>query len=227
METFAVIMELGIAHLCLITNYTTLLLEKVTLTIPAKKSTSQYEAKITKFYKLIMDAMVRHLRIEEMKCCILASPGFYKEAFFHFLTHTIASTNSDMSEFSAAIKKHKSKFILVHSSNGFLDALTQVLKDPLLRSKIQETKSLKETRSLNLFLETLRTKPDEAFYGVEAVQAALKMKAVKALLLSSTLLRSLDLETRLTYHKIANDFERKKSGCFISIVSRVHIYLCA
>jgi protein pelota len=215
-ETVAIIMELGVAHICLITDYTSLLIEKISLSLPAKKSRALFEAKQEKFFKAILEALVRHFNIDMIKCCIVASPGFYKDKFLASLFDPSQiskfSTNSEISQFLKVVQMNKSKFLAAHASSGYLDSLSEILKDPSIQAKISQTKSLKETDSLNVFFDTLRLTPDKAYYGLHAVQVAIQLKAVKTLLISSTLLRSNEISTRKLYQSLIDSFKRESRG---------------
>lgn len=84
----AIVMQAGLAHVCLITNNLTLLRAKVQKAFPKKKGTfskiSHSEAK-TKFYRAVYDALLKHIDLSVVKCVIIASPGFTKDEFYAFL----------------------------------------------------------------------------------------------------------------------------------------------
>lgn len=69
-----------------------------------------------------------------MKCVIIASPGFLRDQFLDFLL------NYADKEGLKNIIAQKSKFLLVHSSNGFKHAIKEILSDPAVSSKLSDTK---------------------------------------------------------------------------------------
>lgn len=62
--------------------------------------------------------------------------------------------------------ENRSKFLLVHSSSGFKHSLTEVMQEPAVTSKLQDTKALAEVKSLQDFFQMLQTDPDRAYYGL-------------------------------------------------------------
>lgn len=83
----AVIMQEGLAHVCLITNSMTLVRGKIDSNIPRKRkgNVSQHEKGLAKFYDLVLEAITRHFDFAYVKCVLLASPGFVKDQFFEYL----------------------------------------------------------------------------------------------------------------------------------------------
>lgn len=69
-----------------------------------------------------------------MKCVILASPGFIKDQLINVLMQY--ADKEGLKSWPA----QKSKFVLVHSSSGFKHALQEVLADPVLANRLNETK---------------------------------------------------------------------------------------
>lgn len=76
----------------------------------------------------------KFIRFKIIKCVIVASPGFLKEQFLTYLTER---TEKDVSKM---VTENRSKFMLVHASNGFKHALKEVLADPTIASTLSETK---------------------------------------------------------------------------------------
>ena len=70
--------------------------------------------------------------------------------------------------------ENKSKFLLVHSSSGFKHALKEVLADPAVQARLQDTKAGEEVRSLEQFYKMLKNEPAKAFYGPKHVARAVE-----------------------------------------------------
>lgn len=66
-----------------------------------------------KFFDAIIQAIVRHINFEVVKCVLLASPGFVKDQLFEYMIQW--ATKMDEKK----ILDNKSKFVLAHSSSGF------------------------------------------------------------------------------------------------------------
>ena len=64
-----------------------------------------------------MQALLRHINFEIVKCVLIASPGFVKDQFYDYLFQQAAKTENKM------LIENKEKFLLVHSSSGFKHSL--------------------------------------------------------------------------------------------------------
>ena len=67
----AVIMQEGLAYVCLVTSSMTLTRAKIELNIPRKRrgDCSQHDKGMTKFYDQVMQAIIRHVNFDG-KCCL-------------------------------------------------------------------------------------------------------------------------------------------------------------
>lgn len=118
-DVAAIVMQEGLAFVCLITASMTLVRAKVDVPIPRKRKgfIQQHEKGLTKFYDTIMQAILRHINFDIVKCVILASPGFVRDQFYEYMLQT--AVKSDIK----VLLENKSKFMLVHSSSGFKHSL--------------------------------------------------------------------------------------------------------
>ena len=64
-----------------------------------------------------MQALLRHVNFEIVKCVLVASPGFVKEQFFDYMFQQAVKTDNKL------LIDNKSKFLLVHASSGFKHSL--------------------------------------------------------------------------------------------------------
>lgn len=64
-----------------------------------------------------MQAILRHINFDVVKCVILASPGFVRDQFYEYMFQ--AAVKSDIK----VLLENKPKFMLVHSSSGFKHSL--------------------------------------------------------------------------------------------------------
>ncbi len=90
---------------------------------------------------------------------IVASPGFLKDQFFEYLCQQATR------EEKRVLLENKGKFMLVHSSSGHKHALKEILADPMVMSKIANTKAAGEITALNDFYQMLKVDSSRAFYG--------------------------------------------------------------
>jgi protein pelota len=65
----------------------------------------------------------------------------------------------------------------------------EVLSDPLLQSRLADTKAASEVKSLQAFYTMLQNEPSKAFYGIKHVEKANECQAIETLLISDKLFR--------------------------------------
>jgi protein pelota len=88
-EIAAVVMQEGLANICLITENMTIIRQRVEGAIPKKRlgSVTNYEKGITRFYDQVYRAMLQHVNFQVVKVLIIASPGFVKVTRIRTLTY--------------------------------------------------------------------------------------------------------------------------------------------
>jgi protein pelota len=184
-DVAAVIMQEGIAHICLITSNMTIVRSKLDMPIPRKRKNqpSQHEKGLAKFYEAVMQGILRHVNFDIVKCVLIASPGFVKDQFFEYMYQQATKTDIKV------LIENKSKFMLVHASSGFKHSLKEVLQDQSVVAKMSDTKAAGEVKRLEAFYQTLQCEPAKAFYGKNHVQKAIEALAVETLLISDNLFR--------------------------------------
>ena len=66
--------------MCLVTSNMTLTRAKIDVNIPRKRkgNCSQHDKGLAKFYEAILQAILRHINFDIVKCFLIASPGFVK-----------------------------------------------------------------------------------------------------------------------------------------------------
>ncbi|KAM5126759.1 protein pelota homolog [Mantella aurantiaca] len=160
-DVAAVIMQEGLAHICLVTPSMTLLRAKIETNIPRKRrgNCSQHEKALEKFYDQVMQGIIRHINFDVVKVVLVASPGFVREQFCEFLF--LRAVKQDV----RTLLENRGKFLQVHSSSGHKYSLTEVLCDPSVTSRLSDTKAASEIKALTDFYKMLQHEPDRAFYG--------------------------------------------------------------
>lgn len=184
-DVAAVIMQDGLAHVCLITASMTLVRSKIDVSIPRKRkgNVQQHEKGLAKFYDAVIQGIIRHVNFEVVKCVLIASPGFVKDQFFEYMFQQAVKTDNKV------LLDNKSKFMLVHSSSGFKHSLKEILQDPAVVAKMSDTKAAGEVKALEQFYTTLQCEPAKAFYGKKHVIKAADGQAIETLLISDNLFR--------------------------------------
>ena len=96
-----------------------------------------------------------------------------------------------------ALIENKSRFLLCHSSSGHKHALKEVLADPAVAARMQQTHAMAEVRTLDRFFAMLDENPDRAFYGWKHVCLAHANQAIEALLITDDLFRCVGSSPRV------------------------------
>lgn len=216
-ELAAVVMQEGISHVCLVTSCMTIVRAKIDVSIPRKRKggATQHQKGLSRFFEAVMSAILRHIRLDLVKCVLIASPGFVKDQFFEYLfQQAVKSENKTLLE-------NKGKFLLVHASSGFKHSLKEVLLDPAVLARVSDTKASGEVRALDTFCRTLIQCPARAYYGFEHVERANHAHAIETLLVSDQLFRSCDLAARKQYVALVDSV--RDNGANVHIFSSLHV----
>ncbi|XP_073825563.1 protein pelota [Musca autumnalis] len=216
-DVAAVVMQEGLAHVCLITPSMTLVRSKIEVNIPRKRkgNIQQHEKGLSKFYESVMQGILRHVNFDVVKCVLVASPGFVKDQFMEYMFQQAVKLDIKL------LLDNKSKFMLVHSSSGFKHSLREVMQEPAVMSKISDTKAAGEVKALEQFYAMLQCEPSKAFYGKKHVTAAAEAQAVETLLISDNLFRCQDVNLRKEYVQLVESV--REAGGDVKIFSSMHI----
>uniref|UniRef100_H2LMQ9 Protein pelota homolog n=1 Tax=Oryzias latipes TaxID=8090 RepID=H2LMQ9_ORYLA len=206
-DVAAVVMQEGLANIVLVTSAMTLLRAKVEVTIPRKRkgSCSQHEKALERFYEAVMQAILRHINFDVVKCILVGSPGFVKDQFISYMFKEAVRQDNKL------LLENRPKFMLVHSSSGHKYSL-KVVQTVFSTCNPQ---AAGEVKALEDFYKMLQHEPNRAFYGVAHVEKAADALAVDTLLISDKLFRHQDVPTRSRYVRLV-DSVRDNGGtlCF-------------
>ncbi|CAL1544486.1 unnamed protein product [Lymnaea stagnalis] len=216
-DLMAIIMQEGIAHVCLVTPSMTLVRAKVETNIPRKRKgmCDQHTKGLHRFYDQIIQAFQRHVNFDIVKCVLIASPGFVKDQFADYLFAQAVKMDDK------SIIDNRSKFVLVHSSSGFKHSLKEVLADPSIAVKLADTKAAGEVKALDDFYAMLQTDPDRAYYGIRHCERACEQQAVELLMVSDELFRAQNVAQRKRYVALVDSV--KENGGDVKIFSSLHV----
>ncbi|CAF3151468.1 unnamed protein product [Rotaria sp. Silwood2] len=215
-DVAAVVMHEGLANLCLITEHLTIHRQKIEHTIPRKRKglCGQHDKGMEKFFDSIIAAIIKHINFQIVKAVIIASPGFIKDQFYQYML------NKATREDERHLLENRNKFILLHSSNGFKHALTEILQDPLVLNRLSDTKAAEEMKLLDQFMHLLNDEPEKAYYGLEVVEKANQSQAIEYLLITDELFRNIDFNKRRRYVQLVDSV--KDSGGVVRLFSSMH-----
>ncbi|CAB9511269.1 Protein PELOTA [Seminavis robusta] len=215
-EVAAVVMQPGLAHVCLITGNLTVTKGRIETNIPKKRTGSSQQSKaIQRFFNAVYQSILRNVDFTRIKVILLASPGFVKDDFWNFLLTT------SVRQEDRPLIENKHKFVLCKASSGHKHALEDVLSDPAIMKQLTETKVAKEVEILNTFMRTLNDDPDRAYYGFHHVTQAQQSLAIESLLVTDELFRNSNVKKRKQYVQLAENV--KEAGGHVYIFSSMHV----
>lgn len=194
----AVVMQEGLANICLITPFRTVLKVRVESVIPKKRDlASDQDAGMRRFFEKTLSTLLRTMDFTESRPLLLASPGFVAGDFKQY----IANQGRDKADkVLTAVAKQAT---VVHSNSGHVHSLNEILKSPEVLAKMKDMKFARETQYVDQFFEMLKLDDGRAWYGTSAVEKAVKEGAVGpgggVLLVNNSLFRSEDLTLRKKY----------------------------
>lgn len=210
-DVIAVLLQEASALICTVTGESSLrVVKRIEENLPKKKIGSAYEKAIEKFYTNTIEALLESFDLKLLKAIILASPGQFREELYKRLMDLAVKDES-----KKFINENKSKFIKVQVQSGQLGALEEVLKEPRISSVLEGTKTVIESKLLDTFHKLNKNSEGMTEFGWSQVLKAAKLGAVKNLLLSDSLFRSLDVKERKQYIELVE--EVKDNGGSVQI----------
>ncbi|KFM65584.1 Protein pelota, partial [Stegodyphus mimosarum] len=212
----AVVMQEGLAHVCLVTSSMTLVRAKIDVNIPRKRKgmCAQHDKGLEKFFEAVYQALIRHVNFDIVKCVLIASPGFVKDQFYEYIFQQASKTDNK------TLLENKSSFVLVHASSGFKHSLKEVLSDSSIANKLADTKAASEVKCLEQFYTMLMNESSKAFYGLKHIQKANEAQAIDTLLISDKLFRCNDVAKRKLYVELVNNV--RDNGGDVKMFSSLH-----
>lgn len=217
-DTAAVVLQEGVAHICILTASSTILKQKIEYSLPKKKTTTdivKFDEKTEKFYKAIYTSMTKTYDFSKLKMIIICSPGFYAKTLYEKIMQYATQ------EQNRNILDNESMFLVAHSSTGYMQGITEVLKNPIYANKLQDTKYSREANIMDSFMKHLNEDDYKAWYGEQEVFKAAELGAIDELLITDLLARSPDLSQRKKYMDLMKSIE--SLGGRVIIFSTLHI----
>ena len=137
------VMEEGVAHLCYIKQSITLLKKKIEKNISKKSSGDEvYKKSLGKFFQECY-AAICSLDFSRIKCFVIASPGFLNDQLLRYVKAELEK-EGDKNKI-----RWVEKIVLAKCSNGYLNSLNEVLADPFVMNKMENTKAINQQKVLD------------------------------------------------------------------------------
>ncbi|KAH9886185.1 hypothetical protein F4778DRAFT_487108 [Xylariomycetidae sp. FL2044] len=215
----AVVMQEGLANICLITEYRTILKQRVESSIPKKRSaSSDQDSGMRRFFDKTLSTLLRSVDFGKPRPLLLASPGFVAGDFKKYMS------DEGMKRGDKSMMAMAKQATVVHSSSGHLHSLNEILKSSEVTATMKDMKFSKETRFMDELFERLRRDDGRAWYGTGPVEKAVAEGAVGrgggVLMINNSLFRSQDIRTRKRY--VAMVDKVKEDGGEARILSSDH-----
>lgn len=194
----AVVMQEGLANICLITQFRTVLKTRVESVVPRKRdAASHQDAGMRRFFDKTLSSLLRAADFTQSRPLLLASPGFVAADFKKY----ISDQGRDRSDkVLTAVSKMAT---VVHAASGHVHSLNEVLQSPEVLAKMKDVRYAKEAQLMDAFFDKLKLDDGRAWYGATAVEKAAHEGAIGpgggVLLINNSLFRSQDLATRKRY----------------------------
>ena len=221
-EVWAVVMQEGLANIAVMTGHRTVHRHKIEIAVPKKRGTGRqadHDKALEKFFQTVLDTLLRHLDLSELKPVLLASPGFTAQAFQKYIMDIATRTTNK------PLLAQKGMFIVVHSASGYMHSLEEVLQSPEVLARLKDNKYARETKLMDDFKTMLRKDDGRAWYGPAEVEKAVEKGAVGrgggVLLISDSLFRSTDIPTRKRWVSLV-DKVRDVEGGEVRVLSSTH-----
>ena len=218
-QLWAIIMQEGLANICLITEHQTILRQRIEVSLPKKRAGStDHDKQLQKFYQTTFESLLRQIDLSLPKPLLLASPGFTASSFQQYIKIQAASgANKQLNQLLP-------KITVAHSASAHLHSLSEVLSSAAVTSKLSDTKFARETQLMDRFFDFMRKDDARAWYGPTECEGAVERGAVGkgggVLLISNSLFRSQEIKTRQRWVKLVD--EVKEQGGEVRVLSSMH-----
>lgn len=215
----AVVMQEGLANICLITEFRTIVKQRIESAIPKKRSSSKESSSgMTAFYDKTLSNLRNAVDFSIPRTLLLASPGFVAQDFRAHMQSEAARTGDK------SLQRIAKEAVIVHSSTGHVHSLNEVLKSPEVKKMMHDTKFTIETNLMDQFYDRMRKDDGKAWYGTKPVEKAIAEGAVGrgggVLLVNNAFFRSMDVATRRKYVALVDKV--KKDGGEVRLLSSDH-----
>ncbi|KAK3680995.1 hypothetical protein B0T22DRAFT_388470 [Podospora appendiculata] len=218
--TVAIVMHEGLANICLITDFQTLIKHRVESAIPKKRSSAKDTAGgMASFYEKTLSTLLRSgINFDTPRPLLLASPGFVAQDFRAYM-QAEATRRADKQ-----LQRIARDAVLVHSSTGYVHSLNEILKSPEVQATMRDKRFINESVLMDKFYAMLRSDDGRAWYGVKPVEKAIAEGAVGrgggVLMINNGFFRSLDIPTRKRFVALVDKV--KEDGGEAKVLSSDH-----
>jgi len=164
---------------------------------------------LTSFFQKILDAITSNINFEIVKCIVVASPGFTKDQFGDFLAN-----NTSNNKHYEIIRNNLNKFVYVHSSTGYKQAIQEILAKPEILTQIKNTKASEDISVMENLNNILAKDMDRVVFGMKSITIAFEKDAIETLIVSDDFLRKISPTLRKEVTTIMRGLKDKNREVF-------------
>lgn len=219
-DTAAVLMNTGEAQVMLVTSSFVHTKARVDVTIAKKhrNNGSWRDKSIHKFFKQVLDAVIKHVDMEKVKVLLLCSPGTVREEFLRYVKETTQKVEQGPMR---TLFLNLPKLVLVKVSSNTVGSLREAFCDPAVTLRMENTRCSADIRVWEAFQGMMNNDPDRCVYTPQFVYHAAQIGSISSLMISDAVFRSPDpVERRFflsLYHFV------KRSGASVNVFSSNHV----
>lgn len=200
--------EVGLATIDLITNFSHNRIARVKKNIPGKRYEQSHRNKtMTEFFEDTKRVIEENVKDNKIDLIIICGPGNTRDLFIKFL-------------------KEKSNIInlprinSIHSSSGTESGILEAIKSNELSNLKEKVKIIQEAEKLEHIFKIISDDTDLIAIGMEEVEKGANQGAVEELFITDKVIRGISKEKKLQVEKIISDVE--KIGGRVNILSSEH-----
>ncbi|KAF2151704.1 hypothetical protein K461DRAFT_155511 [Myriangium duriaei CBS 260.36] len=225
-QLWAVLLEEGVANICIVTSGTTIVRQTVTSRL-GSKTLPGYGSSVAKFYQKTLDTLLRAVDPQDLQPILVAGPGFVPQTFANQVkTASQAAAGKGKSATDAKLLRQVGeKLVLERAPNAAPASLANVLASPGVQKRLADTAFARETALLDTLFARMRTDEWRVVYGPGEVEAAVDAGAVGkgggVLLISDELFRSMEIGVRKRWVGLV-DRVRDREGGEVRVLSSAH-----
>lgn len=201
-DIYAVLIENGNANIYQISSNQTKIEGNVNEFIPNKRNNLYNKKKKNFFFKIL--ELISKIDFYNIKCIIIASPGFIKEEFNNYLIEKI-NTKKQYEN----IKNNLNKFAFCHTSTCNQDGLMEIFKDLKIREIINDTQITNENNFYENFNENLSININKVFIGFKSLNIAFEKNEIDSILFTTEFIKKLQKKKRKLFNSILKQLKEK------------------
>lgn len=195
-EVAAVVMQSGLASICIIGRNSTVVTSTVSKAIPKMRvhgSNGKNAESKQKFFDMTAKALVSNVDVHNMRCIIIASPGFLQSEFLSFIT-------SRRTEYGLQNELSRGVFVTGVVPSGHSQELEGLLAQPEMQKHVATLKAAVQANAMQELLKQMNTDMDCVILGENTVKRMDEVRdAIKKLLVTDNYIRGLELKERLEF----------------------------